>query len=126
MALLCSSLFHGSRDMLVASPAASKAAKDDEDPDQDPADNLKNKGEEHRSFHAVVRARHVLRRPVWPTAENHNGAPDESDNFKKAGHSSEAAQQAKATSLGTGDPAVSQSKLASKSSEETTCELNTF
>ena len=77
---------------LVASPAAGKASKDDEDPDQNlatissitdnltiyvllathPADNLKDKGEEHRSLHAVVGAGRVLKRPVWPTAENHN------------------------------------------------------
>ena len=117
-----------------------------------PADNLKDKCEEHRGLHAVVGAARVLERPVWPTAENHNrplnprfmlfaqainvewlskyvnflsvlaSHPDESDNLKKAGHSSEATQQSKATplrwnqswknveiceNLGTGDPAVS-------------------
>ena len=76
---------------LVASPAAGKASKDDEDPDQNlamisitdnltiyillathPADNLKDKGEEHWGLYAVVGAGRVLKRPVWPTAENHN------------------------------------------------------
>ena len=76
---------------LVASPAASEAAKDNEDSDQNlgrisiyshpveifsyfshPSDNLKDKSEKHRRLHAVVRAGQVLRGPVGPAAEHHD------------------------------------------------------